>query len=93
MLDILPKNINYLEQRFGKKTQGEDFSLSQFCWNFVRVYVNANVVIPENMVVIHYAKLTKFMILMIFFNYSCIVTAFFNCDMVFYWFTIIENMF
>ena len=47
------KNINCIEQRFGEGIGEKNFALVQFSWNFVHVYVNANVVIPENMVVLH----------------------------------------
>ena len=53
--------------------------------------MNANIVIPENQVVLHLSQTCKFMIFVIFFYYSSIVSASFNKITVFYRDRIIEN--
>ena len=50
--DVLPKKINCIEQLSGENEGKKNFTKVQFSWNFVQVWMNANVVIPGNMVVL-----------------------------------------
>ena len=48
--EVKAKEINCTEQRFGGNTVEKNFTKVRFGCNFVQVYMNANVLIAENMV-------------------------------------------
>ena len=81
-----------IEERSGKKIWEKNFALIEFSWNFVQVYVNANVVIPESMVVVHWSKLSQSIIFIEKIIFFALVSVRIWRVPVFYSWAIVDNV-
>ena len=50
---VIPKNIYVKNNNLVVNIGDKNFAEVQFSWNFVQVKMNANIVISENLVVLH----------------------------------------